>query len=206
MNRIAICIGLACSMALAFGQAATKRIAPGKQLGKMSVGDLMEDMKWLKHADYGDASSGHQWQTWEARKPDPRNGKIINSLDVYSSVNDAGKYQIRLIRSTSPTFATADKIRVGADYEEIKKHYPKIAKIADYESPQFSMKVALYDDEAAGIAFEFKYRPGGVVFRHDHCLSIWVHEPGLKLLKEYYGPVEYLTAKPILRRAAKQAR
>jgi len=193
-------------MMIATAQVDPKRIVPGKQLGKMSVGDLMEDMKWLKKPDYHDASSGHQWQTWEAKKPDPRNANIVNCLDVYTSVNDAGKYQIRLIRSTSPTFATADKVKVGTLWPEVKRKYAKLVKLADYASPQFSAKVALYDDEKAGVGFEFKPGPDGLPGRHDRCLSVWVHEPGLDLMKEFYPPVQYLTYKPNLRKAAKHAK
>jgi hypothetical protein len=183
---------------------ANNRITAGKQLGKLNIGDLPEKMKWMKKPDYGDTSSGHQWQTWEARKPDPRNGNITNTLDVYTSVNDDGKYEIRLIRSTSPTFSTTGKVKVGTPFAEVKKQYGKIAKVADYESPQFAYKVALFDDEAEGIAFEFKTEADGNVSPKAKCLSIWVHEPGLNLLKEYYPPVEYIASKPILRRAAKK--
>src|ERR1700678_4086316 len=76
-------------------------IVPGKQLGKVFIG---EEITWPKGPMYGDTSSGHKWETWEAVKRDRRNGNIVNSLDVYSSVNAAGKYQVRLIRVTSPTW------------------------------------------------------------------------------------------------------
>jgi len=203
MNRIAFCVAMLTATVASSAQVKPNRITPGKQLGKLSVGDLPENMKWMKKPDYGDTSSGHQWQTWEAKKPDPRNGKIINTLDVYTSVNDAGKYQIRLIRSTSPTFATSAMIKVGSSFAEVKKQYPKIAKQTEYESPQFSSKVALFDDDAAGIAFEFKLAADGNVAPKSRCLSIWVHEPGLDLQKEYYPAVEYITSKPGLRKAAK---
>lgn len=206
MNRIAFCALVFSALAVSGAQTNPNGITAGKQLGKLKVGDLMENMKWMKKPDYGDTNAGRQWETWEAKKPDPRNFKIINTLDVYTSLNDAGKYQIRLIRSTSPTFSTADKVKVGSPFSAVKKLYPKIAKLDDYESPQFSAKVALFDDSAAGIAFEFKLSHDGSVASRARCLSIWVHEPGLDLMKESYAPTQYITSKPILRRAAKRAK
>lgn len=206
MKRIFAWVWLACVFTVATAQVDPNRIVPGKQLGKLHIGDLMEDLKWLKKPDYGDVTVSYQWLTWEAKKPDPRNGKIINSLDVYSSVTDAGKYQIGLIRSTSPTFSTSDKIKVGSLLLEVKKRFPNLAKVAEFLSPQFSTKVALYDDGASGIAFEFKLGLDGSVGRHEKCLAIWVHEPGAKPLGETYHPIEYLTAKPTLRKAAKHAK
>jgi hypothetical protein len=203
MNRTAICVALLSVVGTASAQSKTNGITPGKQLGKLSIGNLPENMKWMKKPDFGDTSSGHQWQTWEARKPDPRNGNIVNTLDIYTSVNDTGKYQIRLIRSTSPTFSAPGKVKVGSPFGEVKKQYPKMAVLTEYESPQFSSKVALYDDAAAGIAFEFKQGNDGNVVPKAKCLSIWVHEPGLNLMKEYYPPAQYITAKPGLRKAAK---
>ena len=170
----------------------------------MNVGDVIGNMKWLKKPDYGDADSGHQWQTWEAKKPDPRNNKIINSLDVYSSVNDAGDYQIRLIRSTSPTFTTGEKIKVGSTFGDVRKKFPKIAKIAEYQSPQFASKVALFDEQAAGIAFEFKLGLDGQVGRREKCLAIWSHEPGLQILNELYPAPKYLTQRPSIRKQGKR--
>jgi len=198
-------MGVICVAVAANAQADPKRIIPGRQLGKLNIGNLMEDMKWLKKPDYGDASSGHQWQTWDAKKPDPRNGKIINSLDVYSSLNASGKYEIRLIRSTSPTFATSDKIKVGSEFKDIKKEFPKIAKVAEYGSPQFSASVSVYEDSVKGVAFEFKQGLDAQAGRHDKCLSIWVFEPGLDLKHEYYPPILYLVAKPGLKKSAKQS-
>lgn len=131
---------------------------------------------------------------------------ITNSLDIYSSVNAGGQYRVRLIRSTSPTFATQDKVRVGSPFGEVLRKYIHIARVADYELQQYSEKAVLYDDEALGIAFEFAANPDGTVAHKARCLSIWVHEPGLKLMQEYYNPVQYLTAKPALRRAAKHKR
>src|ERR1019366_315039 len=53
MNRIATCVILVCAVSLVCGQAVkTNLIAPGKQLGKMSVGDVVDDMKWLKKPEY----------------------------------------------------------------------------------------------------------------------------------------------------------
>jgi hypothetical protein len=205
INRIASSLVLLTALASVGAQVKTNQITPGKQLGKLNVGELMETMKWLKKPDYGDSSSGHQWQTWEAKKPDPRNGKILNTLDVYSSINEAGKYQIRLIRSTSPTFSTTAKIKVGTTYRDVLKAFPKIVKLTDYASSQFSTKVDLYDDATTGIAFEFKPGPDGAPAPRARCLSIWVHEPGLDMMKEYYPPVEYITTRSIHRRAAKRS-
>lgn len=202
MTRIACCVGLAAAAICVAAPTGAGLIVPGKQLGKVTIGP---SVKWLNGPNYGDTASGHRWQTWEAKKADPRNGGIINSLDVYSSVNAAGKYQVRIVRSTSPTFATADGIRVGSPFMEVLRKYLHIAKLAEYALQQYSEKVALYDDEAQGISFEFKVEPDGSVAKHSRCLSVWVHEPGLQLLQEYYSPVQYLTAKTILRRAAKRA-
>jgi len=202
MKRIACCLWLVGIVAIASSQIDPKRIEPGKQLGKLNIGDLMEDMKWLKGADYRDTQTGREWLTWDAKKADPRNGNIINSLDVFASMNDAGKYQIRLIRSTSPTFATKDKVKVGSTFQTIKQKFSKLAKLASYKSPQFSAKVAVYDDAAAGVAFEFKTSSDGTVSNDDKCVSIWVHEPSADII-QIAAPVQYLTDKPALRKAAK---
>ena len=203
MKGITICAAVGVLLTIAGAQVAAKRIIPGKQLGKLNVGDLMEDMNWLKKADYGDAAMGKQWQTWEAKKPDPRNGKIINSLDVFSSLNEGGKYQIRVIRSTSPTFLLKQTIRVGTPLNVIQKSYPKLTKVADYQSPQFTSKVALYDEDKDGVAFEFKENSDGSVSKNEKCLSIWVYEPSSELM-HLGSPTEYLLAKPGVKAATKQ--
>ena len=203
MKRHLSCLCLACALSIGSAQVDTNRIIPGKQLGKLKIGDLMEDMKWLKKPDFGDTSSGRQWQTWEAKKPDPRNGKIINSLDVYSAVNTDGKYQIRMIRATSPTFATSGKIKVGSAYQDVTNQFSRLAKVGEYKSPQFSEKVALFDDATGGISFEFKPGADGTIGLHSKCLSIWVHDPGMKVLQDFYSPIQYLTSKPSLKKASK---
>ena len=203
MKRQMLCMSLAAACAFAGAQTDSKLIEPGKRLGKLNIGDLMDDLKWLKKPDYGDAGMSHSWQTWEAKKPDPRNGKILNSLDVYVSINEAGKSAIRLIRSTSPTFATKTKVKVGVSYTEVRQKYPGMVKLSSYASAQFSSRVAVYDDSAAGIGFEFKAAKDGSVNAKDKCVAVWVHEPKMNLLQESYPPIQYLIAKPGIRDAVK---
>ena len=199
MKRYTSCLWLTCVLTVASAQQNPNRITPGKKLGKLNVGDLMEDMKWLKKPDYGDAVAGHRWQTWEAKKRDPRNGNITNSLDVYTSPNVDGKNQIRIIRSTSPTFSTKDGVKVRSTLAKAKDLYPKLVLAGEYESPQFASKVALYDDTLDGISFEFKVGKDGQVGLHEKCLSIWVHEPAVAVMAS--DPITYLTAKPSYRKA-----
>lgn len=199
MKRITPCLWLTCALSVASAQLNPNRITPGRQLGKLSIGNLMEDMKWLKKPDYGDTAAGHRWQTWEAKKPDPRNGNITNSLDVYTSPDSAGKNAIRVIRSTSPTFATKDGIKVRSSFAKVKDLYTKIVLAGEYESPQFSGKVALYDDTAGGISFEFRVGKDGHVGLHEKCLSIWVHEPAVAVMSS--DPITYLMAKPSYRKS-----
>ena len=206
MKREMLCICLASALALAGAQTDAKLIDPGKRLGKLSIGDLIDDLKWLKKSDYGDAAMGHSWQTWEAKKPDPRNGKIINSLDVYAAINEAGKSAIRLIRSTSPTFSTKTKIKVGSSYSEVLQKYPGLKKVSSYGSTQFASRVAIYDDSALGIGFEFKAAKDGVVSPQDKCVAVWVHEQKINLLQESYPPIQYLIAKPGIRDAMKHGK
>ena len=160
----------------AFAQNAWK-IQPGEYIGNTKLGEKVEEMsKALGNADGGDAAMGKAWSFWYSRKKD-------NSIDssrflaVYSVREEAdGKEAmvVKQVRVNTASFKTTKGLKIGSSYIEVKKLFPAIKVVAQYEDRVKGKKVTVYDVRNSGIAFEMTAENG----RKEICSAITVHPRG----------------------------
>ncbi|TWW01986.1 hypothetical protein [Chitinophaga pinensis] len=160
----------------AFAQNAWK-IQPGEYIGNTKLGEKVEEMsKELGNADGGDAAMGKAWSFWYSRKKDD---SIDSSrfLAVYSVREEAdGKEAmvVKQVRVNTASFKTSRGLKVGSAYIEIKKLFPAIKVVAQYEDRVRGKKITVYDVRNSGIAFEMTAEKG----RKEICSAITVHPKG----------------------------
>lgn len=153
------------------------RIEPGKYIGNTKLGATADEMgAQLGPADGGDAAMGKAWSIWYSRKQD-------NSIDssrflaVYSTRQETGNKEamvVKQIRVNTPSFTTAKGLKVGSSYIEVKKLFPAIKIVAQYQDKLKGSKITLYDVRKAGIAFEMTTGKGS----KQVCTAITVHPRG----------------------------
>jgi len=153
------------------------RIEPGKYIGNTQIGATADDMAaMLGPADGGDAAMGKAWSIWYSHKKD----KSLDStryLAVYSVREETGGKEamvVKQIRVNTSSFTTEKGLRVGSSYIEIKKLFPAIKVVAEYQDKLKGRKIVLYDVRKAGIAFEMMTEKGG----KQVCTAITVHPQG----------------------------
>lgn len=169
---------MACMLAVTPALAQTAwRIEAGEYIGNTKLGNTTEELgKQLGPADGGDAAMGKAWGIWYSKKKD----KSLDSsryLAVYSVRQEAdGKESmvIKQIRINTPSFTTDKGLKVGSTYIEIKKLFPAIKVVAQYQDKLKRKKITLYDVRKSGIAFEMTTDSGG----KQVCTAITVHPRG----------------------------
>jgi hypothetical protein len=153
------------------------RIEPGEYIGNTKIGTTTEEMATLLGpADGGDAAMGKAWGIWYSHKKD-------NSIDssrylaVYSVREEtAGKEAmiVKQVRVNTPSFKTAKGLKVGSSYIEVKKLFPAIKAVAQYQDKLKGRKITLYDVKKEGIAFEMTTVKGSKPV----CTAITIHPEG----------------------------
>lgn len=153
------------------------RIEPGKYIGNTQIGTTVDTLATLLGpADGGDAAMGKAWGIWYSHRKD----KSIDSsryLAVYSvreEMNGGEAMVIKQVRVNTPSFKTAKGLKVGSSYIEIKKLFPAIKTVAQYQDKLKKKKITLYDVKSEGIAFEMTTEKGG----RQVCTAITVHPAG----------------------------
>lgn len=163
---------------------ASKLIVPGERIGETKLGETGTELFAAKDKpDAGDAAMGKAWSTWYS-KPAPGDiDTTRNELNVFTLVKmgaDDGEHRVKLIRVTSPFFATKTKVSAKKQKNYIQKVFPDLKKLAVYPSPKGD--VFIYDDSKNGIAFEFLGDKNSSV-----CKAVMVHDKGEKLPGQIAG-------------------
>ena len=151
-------------------------IEPGKSIGKIYLGEqqaavfhqLGDPSPDLAHE--GDAAMGHFWNAWK--------GKFRRQLDVYTvrGVNDSAAHPeqfVRQVRVESPSFHTADGIKVGSPNASIHRKFSEMK----LTKPTLRLLDCIHD----GIAFELKKD----THRQWRCSAIIIHPKNRSVLDEY---------------------
>lgn len=160
----------------AYAQNAWK-IEPGEYIGNTKLGTTLDEMaQQLGSADGGDAAMGKAWSFWYSHRKD---SSIDSSryLAVYSVRQEANGKEgmfVKQVRVNTASFTTAKGLRVGSSYIEVKKLFPAIKVVAQYEDRVKSKKITVYDVRSAGIAFEMTTEKGA----KEKCSAITVHPRG----------------------------
>ncbi|MBE7175198.1 MAG: hypothetical protein INR69_02265 [Mucilaginibacter polytrichastri] len=162
----------------------TKLIVPGKQIGETRIGETDKELfSVMKKPDAGDAAMGKAWSTWYS-KPSPGDTDTTrhetNVFTVRRNGVDNDTAKVKLIRVTSPFFATKTRVSANRPMDYVQKVFPGIKKVATF--PDKNGEMSVFDDQAAGIAFEAQGEGKTAV-----CRAVIVHAPGTPLLDDFMG-------------------
>lgn len=139
------------------------QIVPGERLGHITLGmnaDSLETV--LGYPDASDAAMGKAWLTWNGKN----NPSVLNIYTAYKDTTLTQK-TVQQIRTTSSFFKTPNGTHVGQSLAQIKQQFPAMAATSTYT--EAGAAYTLYDDVAAGIAFEV---------RASTCTGILIHKKG----------------------------
>ncbi|MCW3463383.1 hypothetical protein [Chitinophaga nivalis] len=148
-------------------------IVPGKSVGQIQLEAPAQSLEVLGKPDAGDAAMMKAWRIWYSRRKD----KTIDSahvLAVFTAMRTQDTQYVKQIRVTSPRFRTDRKVGAGSTIAAIKKAYPAIKLVKIYESANKARRIWVYDDNAAGIAFETSNTRSSKPV----CNMVVVHDPG----------------------------
>ncbi len=155
-------------------------IVPGLRIGHARLGH--EVPAALGSPTFSDGAAGHVWSTWK--------GTTGNTLDVYGVIGDIAGHLTKYVRVTSPVFKTANGVRTGQTWHQIKAHYPAVL-LTTYDSHQFSRKLAIVDNKSNGIAFEITVNAANHVTNASVCKAVWIHKCG-----ELFDPSTWVVYEP----------
>lgn len=147
-------------------------IVPGKQIGRVHLGaDGDRTLAALPEPDAAEqvwARPEETEQLWMSHTPPRRHDTLYVHTTANSLLNvkPHGGTTIDLIRVTSPRFATGDGLHAGSTLMQIRRRFPH-ARPGD-------SRLFLYDEEHAGIAFEFAHPPS----LNSRAIAVMIHPPG----------------------------
>jgi hypothetical protein len=153
------------------------RIEPGEYIGNTKIGATTEEMATLLGpADGGDAAMGKAWGIWYSHKKDNSidSSRYLAVYSVREETNGKEAMLVKQIRVNTPSFKTAKGLKVGSSYIEVKKLFPAIKVVAQYQDKTKGRKITLYDVKKEGIAFEMTTGKGG----KQVCSAITIHPEG----------------------------
>lgn len=157
--------------------ASARLIIPGHRIGLTEIGEpLGQLIKILGKPDKEDAAMGKAMATWYS-------GKDNHETDIFAAT-DMGAAQavsrVKQVRVTSPYFLTAGRLGVGAGLDAIQRQFPSAYVTGQYTVSSPPRTIFIYDDTAAGIAFETDSIT-------QKCIAIGIHAPGTKVYDNYLG-------------------
>lgn len=148
-------------------------LVPGKSAGQTKLQEASESvMQRLGPPDGGDAAMMHAVSVWYADSK-TKSGHTLSIFIVRDAGNDPAARIIQ-VRVNSPRFRTGLDIGTGTPLTEIERQFQvkKVKEIAD-KGPAYT----LYDDSAAGIAFE--------IDAAGKCQAVIIHEIGKPFAGSY---------------------
>ena len=153
-------------------------VVPGKQIGRIPLGpNGARTLAALPAPNFAEQIWAHHDEKgllWMSPPPhdSPAPSVKYTTLYVHTTSNSLleakprGGVTIDLVRVTSPRFATQDGLHPGSTLAQILRRYP-------HARPTGS-RLFLYDDQRAGIAFEFAQPPVPAT----HAIAVMIHPPG----------------------------
>lgn len=151
-------------------------IIPGERIGKVNVGMLSEELAAvLPEPDSTDAAMGKALLYWLSKESGQQDYLAVYTEADFGSDNP--KPTVKQIQVTSPAFQTPDNIHTGTPLSEIREKYTNLKPLAYYQN-EAQQQVYIFDDQAAGIAFE-------VALPDSTCTAITVHQKGKDMTNAY---------------------
>ena len=123
-----------------------KLIVPGKQVGALYLGqDMKEVFARLGNANDGDAAMGSALAMWNK-----------DSISVFSSYRDSNMVvkAAKQIAVGSAGYSTANHIHTGIKLSQLIDLHPGLKLSAVYVNEKSKDTLKIFDDVAAGIAFD----------------------------------------------------
>jgi hypothetical protein len=135
-------------------QSSDKLIIPGKQIGKIQIGDDPETItKNLGKPDSSDAAMGKAWLFWKGERDEHNNKTLLAIYTTYKD-NTMREKVVKLIYSTSSFFKTSNGLGVYSDLDDIKKQFPALQQVSQFKESNSERIIHIYTDKDQGIAFE----------------------------------------------------
>jgi hypothetical protein len=140
-------------------------IVPGLRIGHIRLNASADSLiTELRKPRFSDAAMGAQLLIWNAWYKKVKYETATYSHRNMGMADDAVSY-IKLIRTSSPRFKTADFLGAGSNLNDLMKRF----KLKKYPLPAAGPKGTwLYDDTTAGIGFEADTT--------GKCVAVLVHE------------------------------
>jgi len=149
-------------------------LVPGTSVGAVNLGDADSLIhQQLGRPDHQDAAMGKAVLIWYADTA----GEYPLSIFTARDMGNDETARIQQVRVTSPTFETADAIRVGSTLTDIRSRY----QVKALETYAHAGETYTVYDADAGIAFE--------VGPDDRCVAIIIHRADA-------GASSYLALRP----------
>lgn len=157
---------------------ADQLLIPGEKVGQTTLGMPSDQLvRLLGEPDLSDAAMGKSWLTWNGKMDEHNNQTALNIYVTYADSSMREKV-VKQIRTTSSFFKTQDALSVYSAFSDIQKEFPNLKKVGAYTDGNRS--IVIYDDVAAGIAFETVTGNGQEI-----CTGIIVHPKGKEVLDVY---------------------
>ena len=124
---------------------------------------------------------GHYVEVWKSHDG--------NTVAVASAFDNRGGLTSPILEVvvSSPYFKDRQGIGPGSSLSEVEQAYPSARAIKHAQRTAYIGKIALLDDKADGIAFQFPVA-GGQLSRNAHCSAVAIHAKGKGVL-ELYAPL-----------------
>lgn len=155
----------------------TLLLVPGKQAGKLHIGqDMQEVFEILGKPADGDAAMGSAMGVWYSQK----SAGDIDTVTVFSSYRDStmSVREIKQVSVTSGLNQTTDGIHTGMKLTEVMKVYPDLKIVQRFKKEKGNGELLIYDHPGDGIAFDLV---DGI------CTAITIY-PGGKSVNQIYLP------------------
>lgn len=159
--------------------AGNRLIIPGKSIGETTLNEPAANiMARLGKPDFSDAAMGKNVSVWYTDHS--KNGYATHMYFSTNMGNDDTS-RVKAIHVSSPSFKTQNGLYAGVLIADAKKLH-KLDSLSAFKIN--GRKRVLYDDVAAGIAFDTD--------RSGNIIGVTVHEPGKSALNAYEAFFEEL--------------
>jgi len=158
---------------------AGRLIVPGKSIGQITLNESAATIvARLGKPDFSDAAMGKNVSIWYVDHS--KNGYSTHMYFLTNmGIDDTSR--VKAIRVSSPSFKTQNHLYAGVLIADAKKLY-KLDSLSTFKIN--GDRRALYDDAAAGIAFD--------IDRSGNIIGIALHEPGKSVINAYNAFFEEL--------------
>lgn len=132
-------------------------VVPGKQMGKISIGQDMEEVfKLLGKPDDGDAAMGKAWSIWKVK--DGESGSDDGEMAIYSTYKDStmSSKVVKQVMVNIGGYATKNGLQNNADLGHVIQGLPSLKQVSMYVDDSKKDTLYVYDSKEEGLSFDVK--------------------------------------------------